>query len=315
MGDFPTFHVFSLCSSAACFFLAGIFVGQNRGTWVLPETAVQMASENIRQNKQTTWNHEAATKSTEMPDVIIQWGRHRTATTLQFQGLCVALLLVHGEHPKKVRCEFRHPELIGDEDVFPVLKFHYVDHFSQQFHELTSDRRVWIFATAEDHEAARNVTREVRQKLDMPVKYIQLASKVAMRSYTILTDLQPVFGLTDEQTRQLLEYMKYWSMLRQCCGVQMSADYREALTGAVDSIKSAYSFSSPACDIYNVAHVESKLMATDVWKKYSKHGPANIRSPSVKDGEFTGSYCAWINRQIACQRLGFNRFPKVGEDC
>ena len=38
-----------------------------------------------------------------------------------------------------------------------------------------------------------------------------------------------LFGLSAGRLYALLEFLRFWDVLRQCCGVQMSADARAAL--------------------------------------------------------------------------------------
>ena len=42
---------------------------------------------------------------------------------------------------------------------------------------------------------------------------------------------QPLFGLSDDETRLLAAHMRDWQILRQCCGCQQSLASRNALHG------------------------------------------------------------------------------------
>ena len=48
--------------------------------------------------------------------------------------------------------------------------------------------------------------------------YVQTTGRVARLGYHIAYDYQPIFGLTDEQMADLLEYLRFWDPLRTCCG-------------------------------------------------------------------------------------------------
>ena len=52
----------------------------------------------------TTTKYETTNRT--MPDMIVQFGLGRTATTLQFQILCLIATMLHGEKDEKVACKF-----------------------------------------------------------------------------------------------------------------------------------------------------------------------------------------------------------------
>lgn len=66
---------------------------------------------------------------------------------------------------------------------------------------------------------------------------------------------QPIFQLNDEEMSALRGFLRYWTILRRCCGMQASKYWRALLHGignATDILKPTY----PACEVYNLSQVE-----------------------------------------------------------
>ena len=68
------------------------------------------------------------------------------------------------------------------------------------------------------------------------------------------------------------EYLRYWEILRTCCGPQSSKDHQEHLHG-MDGFSStahpkrpSFALDSPHCDIYDLDAVEEALFNTSLWR-------------------------------------------------
>ena len=64
--------------------------------------------------------------------------------------------------------------------------------------------------------------------------YVQETATVAYRDWRVVDDYAKIFGLslTDAATAKVVEFLRPWSVLRRCCGPQMSDDYRQRLLNA-----------------------------------------------------------------------------------
>merc|ERR1712232_50590 len=81
------------------------------------------------------------------------------------------------------------------------------------------------------------------------------------------------FGLSASQNRMLVDYMKLWSVLRQCCGEQMSRTWRRHLTHEKREKPSEFkneTIIQLARDCNNVNMTENLLMRTSVFTKFVK---------------------------------------------
>lgn len=236
--------------------------------------------------------------------LIIQYGPPRTASTLQFQILCAAMYLVHDHEPERCLCRFGTPTApgIGTSQRFEVVK----SHKYPPNPEALARAGALVFATATNSSAIsrgrlewRATAQRLSQVMRLDVAFVQITSHLARRGYLIAADYQRHLGLTDAQLGHVIEYIRYWSVLRQCCGREMSADWRARLRN--DSGRTTHhspgSGLYPACEIYDLDAVERALMQSYVYRRFHAHA-RRLRSFSANDGEFDGHYCSRTNRQV-----------------
>jgi hypothetical protein len=235
--------------------------------------------------------------SSEVPDTVIQYGRPRSATTLQYRTLCSIMKLVKGT---SVRCGFvadlnDEPEW-GRE--FRVIKTHQPP---QEWPQHMFKDNVWFFFTGDNGINWHSEAAHLANDLGRDVKYVQLFDNLAMHGYTLAADYQPIFALNNSQCESLLTYLRYWDVLRQCCGPQMSQDWRATLQhdAAHEPYWALEDTAYPACEMYDIDKVQSNMLNT-------KLGHWGVESREVKAEE----KCSFVNRQIACQNLAFNEQPK-----
>uniref|UniRef100_A0A7S4W7L1 Phospholipase B-like n=1 Tax=Alexandrium monilatum TaxID=311494 RepID=A0A7S4W7L1_9DINO len=243
-------------------------------------------------------------KSWAVPDVIIQWGDRRSATTLQFQTLCAAMLLMHSSEPEKVICHYWNGTIVWDVllsncyfGTYWVMKTHNSTAV-RDFASVTFGRRIWFFATAMSTWDAQFVP----WVLGVPVKYVQTMRQLSLKGYFIVTEYQRIFGLSDDQLEVLLQYMRYWHTLRQCCGRQMSFDFRFSLLNRTWRRHKKSSSMYHACEAYDIGAVERAVMNTRLITEHAVV-PYVLKRASLIDGEFNGTWCTWYLRQVACQKL------------
>ena len=254
-----------------------------------------------------------------LPNLIIQYGESRTASTLQFQTLCAIALVLNEADPARVDCSFKGlDDLDTDEAANPsglrVWKTHNVP--SEGF-----PKDAWLFTSEIDDEVSfddpwQDAAHRMSQKLDHEVKYAQVLSRLTGRGSGIATEYKPFFGLSDPQVEEVVTYLRYWDVLRMCCGAQMNDGYRAELISNLRPNSSETSQSEyPACDMYRIQAVESQAVQTQVFKLASKggFGTRYLRGTSSLESDegydLNGQYCAWFNRQVTCQELPFNQLP------
>ena len=255
-----------------------------------------------------------------LPNLIIQYGESRTASTLQFQTLCAIALVLNEADPARVDCSFKGRDAVyTDEAANPnglrVWKTHNVP--SEGF-----PKDAWLFTSEIDDDVSfddpwQDAAQRMSQKLDHEVKYVQVLSRLTGRGSGIATEYKPFFGLSDPQVEEVVTYLRYWDVLRMCCGAQMNDGYRAELISTLRPNSSETSQSEyPACDMYRIQAVESQAVETQVFKLARKggFGTRYLRGTSSLESDegydLNGQYCAWFNRQVACQELPFNQLPE-----
>lgn len=221
----------------------------------------------------------------------MQYGLHRTATTLQSQTLCVILLLLHAHEPEKVVCHFWHNTPMegvhetncrlhtGSPRCFEVAKTHSVDIVTYQAQNVqpNASSRAALFATAAGGPSDadwRAEAAKLSRELAMHVSYVQTTGRVAQRGHHAAHDYAPIFGLDRSQMAQLLEYLRFWQPLRQCCGAQMSSDWMSDLIGLNETSAVPY---TP-----HHTHTDAVYPACEVctpWASHTVHNPCSALHP------------------------------------
>ena len=273
-----------------------------------------------------------AVTSGTLPNLLIQYGQPRTATTLQFQTLCAIALVMNKADPSRVVCSFLPPTKPGenvlkgkaaDQTALHVVKTHTVP--AEGF-----PKDAWLFASEIDDTVGADdpwegAAERMSQELGHHVKYAQVMSRLAERGSGIAKEYQPFFGLSDAQIEEVVTYLRYWDILRMCCGAQMDDGYRTELGGGVGASPAAgpegpgsYLMTAKPenCHSYDIQAIEQHAVQTEVFKLALKggKGSAYLRSTSSleadKGYELTGKYCVWFNKEVTCQKLDFNRLPE-----
>ena len=92
-------------------------------------------------------------------------------------------------------------------------------------------------------------------------------------------ELQPLFGLTDDETKEVFSQMRMYGVLRQCCAAQASVRQEKPVTDAPD-------YDLPRCEEYDLNVVEANFLqsrlardnALDVYESYG------FVSPPIAEG-------------------------------
>ncbi|KAL7473429.1 hypothetical protein ACHAXS_014105 [Conticribra weissflogii] len=110
------------------------------------------------------------------------------------------------------------------------------------------------------------------------------------------------FGLSSEQGKDLADYFSKWEILRQCCGQQMSARWRNDMLP--EKFKRKDLSHHPTCPTYDIDEVEQKFMKTNLFsliEQYSNMLPMN--RPSLNDDDLNGTYCSSYNHLVRTEGL------------
>ena len=263
--------------------------------------------------------HEAMAAPLTLPTLIVQYGEPRTATTLQFQTLCAIALLLNEDDPSRVKCSFM--DKFSDLDIsasqtghMQVVKTHTVPPGG-------FPKGSWLFVSTIDDAVSfddpwEGAAERMSHKLKHAVKYVQVLSRLTGRGSGIATEYKSFFGLSDQKVEEVVSYLRYWDVLRMCCGAQMNDGYRDELISrarpnAEETSKAEY----PACHMYKIPEVEHQVVRTQVFKlaRAGGRGTRYLRSTSSLEADagydLNGGYCGWFNHQVACQKLTFNKLP------
>ena len=257
-----------------------------------------------------------------IPSLLVQYGEKRTATTLQYQTLCAISILLR-EPNQPVVCNFKNTHLkltapppgepVGMRTRYVVKSHHKgeLESFVEYGSKLLNDS-AWVFTTARN-SSVKNKTaiRNLNRNGSFPVKFVQLLSDVAAQGHLYAAGYAEPFGLSADQTEHLVAYLRYWDILRRCCGSQMAHHYRDLLHSGPHTAKwlgeeeaknnTVEMASFGACAMYKVDVVEHMLIQTKVFQL--GQDVRQISAVSDMDGKLTGDYCRMCNEKIAREKL------------
>ena len=264
-----------------------------------------------------------------LPNLLIQYGEPRTASTLQFQTLCAIALVLNKADPSRVVCSFLPAgptppgDLAGkaaDQTTLHVVKTHSLP--AEGF-----PNNAWLFASEIDDAVGaddpwQGAAQRMSHELNHEVKYAQVMSRLAERGSGIASEYQSFFGLSDPQIEEVVTYLRYWDILRMCCGAQMDDGYRAELGGGAPADVRAgpgsylMTVKPESCHRYDIQAIERHAVQTQVFQLAvtGGKGSAYLRSTSSLEAdagyELNGQYCKWFNKEVTCQKLDFNRLPE-----
>ena len=232
--------------------------------------------------------------------VLVQYGKMRTASTFQFMLVCLLTHLQHGlgstgGYRKNVRCVFR-PDVTAevlsllprDDEEVVVVKTHKINGVG------LGDKRprpaaargavppsLLFLSTKEADVPAELSTFEPRPtnmtlaNVQEYQEFVELGLSIVGRYRTVFPDISPGHVLL------VREYLKYWEILRKCCGPQASVKEREKLHGLRVS-RSREAFDNAHCEIYDLDRVEESLFNTSLWRwHYSLSGRDFLQSKNM----------------------------------
>ena len=237
-------------------------------------------------------------QSLQIPNLIVQSGPPRTATTLQFRTLTIMGVL--RLHESGMLHKFR--SMFGkgladissccDNTTFTFVKTHN--------EVMNIPRGSWLFITTRNGRPD-----EKRQKMldHYEAGIFQQScdiSEAIREQYFVARKYQPTFGLSDDEMSAVYQYLRYWDILRLCCGAQMATEYRNILLGKSNQ--------THECQAYNIDKITEMLFKTSIAQMILKHPHlAELLAPSNRDIPFFHSYCGRYNQAVVEDRLTFNK--------
>jgi len=231
----------------------------------------------------------------------IQYGHPRTATTLQFQTLCYAMIVKHLSDPKSIRNLHCNYVQVPAKDQIGVVKTHVFPggHFASE--------NFVVFATS---SGDRTKIYESLKQAGFVVPFVSDLSFVAKYGYHSVLQYKDVLGMTDDEIGVVVEAIRYWDILRLCCGMQMSEDWRNRLyprSGYHDH-RTEHDLGYHGCEIYNISQVEEDFRSTVLYTSVAqyKHLKPMLR-PSTVDGDLDGTYCLRYDEHVRATGIGFNK--------
>lgn len=245
------------------------------------------------------------------PTVLIQYGDKRSASTIQSQILCATMALLHPLGKPPVRCQFadhiKWPEA-GQNHSNPlaewrkrwgsrplVIKTHTRDML------LPQKLFYWLFCSTSRNVSSDGralTTKQIQQEIGRPVKYVQLVDDLQRLSVRVMNDYQLIFRLNRSQTTELLEYIQPWSVLRRCCGAQMSRSFHDKLVRSKIPGPHGRNGERHMCEDQDLRVVEAALVRSKLFRRFYREVPY-LRKVSNIDGDLSGEYCTCTNNFIA----------------
>ena len=193
---------------------------------------------------------------------IVQYGATRSGSTFQFIVLCLAARLAmrrlgasSARALEKVRCLYDDGATAAWHDSAPVV---IKTHSSPR---MACTRRPCLVFTSIGSTSRQAV------KWHRPA-YQQVAEDLRIRPLAEVAAYRTFFNLSDGELTAMQAYLRYWMVLRQCCGSQMSVQQRLLLHGCAQHTNIAMDADSlgwPACEMYSLKQVTRRLSRTSLF--------------------------------------------------
>lgn len=256
--------------------------------------------------------------------VYVQFGQSRSGSTWQFVLLCAAACLRQGE--KQTNCWFlkkshEAPRLKLKPGT--VVKVHTLERFKEVLAN-NGGAKVFVSASrASFHSNATDLRRDVQTRWGARVDHVQLFEELGRRGHSLVADYDGHLDLSAASLASLAAFMRYWEILRRCCGAQMSSDYRNRLVrrgpGFNEGTHNSSMFLHPkyirrrsvddpefdACEAFDLQIVEELYRQTEVFRRCHTTLPVLSRLSDL-DAKLDGAYCARAQRLTVRDHLHFN---------
>jgi len=236
---------------------------------------------------------------------FISYGPARSASTLQFNIVCVCFFLHMKVHKptlaNSTKCyyqsktNYNYPSL----DLPQVMKTHNVKHLS----DFGAKSGTGIFITARTKEQGQKMADNLTEsgRIVGLIQDLETLSEIKVDGF--LDMYADFFDLPSHYLPMLHEHYILWEKLRICCGRQMSKYWRYELNAstweeALDP--------HPFCGSLDIDAVEKAFMNTTIFKMIDSHGPQGMNKPAMRDDALDGTYCSRYNKAVQAEGLEFN---------
>lgn len=299
--------------------------------WILVAACIQYIKADVNEEKEVleAFVHR---KSSDLSDkgpnipchgVFYQVGPRRSASTLQWWTLCSALRLCalrYGVDPKLVKCNKYQPQPTGHKQLYSVVtKCH--PSIAMKGCEFPPDpmERATVLCTSPTMETPPKSLQCAHTQ-----KYPRLLKLgVSEEVYTIAQRLR----LNTTELMYLQHHIRWWSVLRQCCGPQSSKDQRMRLAGksSGQNIYADEHPASPKCHLYNISQVEYEVFNSFLGRMFPVDVAYGGQGESVNislgfcrkwdrqwepGGKKENSHVSIIRHETLSQKLPVGRKPK-----
>jgi len=253
---------------------------------------------------------------------LAQLGEPRSASTLQFTAVCLAKLLQHPD--EDVQCIYN-PKV----DMLKackggghlVAKEHWpnVSKYEEALGNRTGDFEVVMSFRHGDKAESIRFKAEAEHLADrwgMPVLHTQTLDDLDEKGMSVIDEYKSVFSLEDTDMEYLGKVIGNWSILRQCCGAQMSKDWRNELQGKKGRHWDVASKAKPPCHDHDLDEIQAELLTEPIWWDLVKATDAGQRLVALfttiaKDGTVSYLNCTRSNQYVADTNAVFNSiFPE-----
>ena len=230
----------------------------------------------------TTLNNTRASSTNKLYR-ILQLGSPRTGSTFQHQLLCSIVQLKDPPDAPPAICSFIGKNLSSYQDAIKsgasfVFKTHYS---SEAMINAARDNDVEIFSSG--------------GRGSKVAAYIQQREQLEKCPVCEIKEYKPFFDLSDEEVKQLEKHMQLFTIIRQCCGLQMSK-YEVLRLNGCDVSSHVDKPDYPHCERHDLDKAEQDFAASRI--------PYIVNHPQynwAKPGD-----CKRFREKTEKKKLGFN---------
>lgn len=227
-------------------------------------------------------------KSGAVPNVIVQWGEPRSASTLQYMTLLLigsflcpnGFLSQYGYFPK-LDIQFNNNNYFNNnysnsldttadnsssesvvksdsknKNILFILKTHEIRDLY-----IFNNNNTLLFASTHNEDRRKFMVEALQSRIYNTtitnIQLFQLPKDVLDDNYySFLYKYMEIFPMmTKEQMKKIREYLKYWMIFRKCCSSQMSLQWKYYLVNG-NYTKKLSDPSHPQCELYNLTNLE-----------------------------------------------------------
>lgn len=180
------------------------------------------------------------------PYRIVQYGIPRSGSTFQTHLLHAIVSL---KQPNSHIQFMVNSKNLEDDSSFLVKTHKFDDRLMQiaEQHDVSTFTSKSLVGTSDRDMIMNNFT--------YPVLYTQTKENLLNCSLCEVDHYSKIFGLTKKEVEDIKQYMKYYEIIRRCCGYQMSKYEMKRLNGCnMTKYRSLPSY--PNCEAYNKTDIE-----------------------------------------------------------